>query len=190
MVRSTAAVAVMLVAMVWAIGTEAAQVRARRMRLQNPILEIWKSRRAMELRDGERLVQTFNVVLGLEPRMPKQIRGDNRTPVGRYYISDKRPQSRFRRFLGISYPNVEDAERGYGSRVIDAEQWADIFLANLRQSVPPWYTALGGRVGIHGHGGRPLLGVDWTEGCIAVSDEEIEFLYEVVPVGATVIIHD
>jgi len=158
-------------------------------RLSSPVVEIWKAQRAMELRDGERVVRRFVVALGLDPKKAKRIRGDLRTPVGRYYVSDKRPDSPFHRFLGISYPNTEDAERGYQSKVIDADQWVQIFLANLRGDLPSWRTALGGRVGIHGYGGRPLVRVDWTEGCIAVSDEEIEFLYERVPIGTPVIIH-
>lgn len=155
-----------------------------------PVIEIWKGPRRMELRAGDELVREFRIALGPAPRMPKEKQGDGRTPVGRYYVSDKLPASRFRRFLGISYPNPDDAERGYTSRLIDANEWADIFFANLRGGIPTWRTALGGRVGIHGLGGRPLLPVDWTEGCVAVSDEEIDFLYERVPVGTTVIINE
>lgn len=155
-----------------------------------PVIEIWKELRKMELRVGKEVVRDFRVVLGPAPRMAKEKQGDGRTPVGRYYVSDKLPASRFRRFLGISYPNPDDAERGYASRLINANEWADIFFANLRGSIPSWRTALGGRVGIHGFGGRPLVPIDWTEGCVAVSDEEIDFLYERVPVGTTVIINE
>ena len=136
------------------------------------------------------LLDEFRVVLGTQPRQGKEWQGDGRTPVGRYYVADKNRESRFHRFLGISYPNVEDAERGYRSGRLDAGAWADIFLANLRGEAPPWHTALGGRVGIHGYGGRPYLPVDWTEGCVAVSDQEIEFIYERAPLGTPVIINE
>jgi len=158
--------------------------------LAAPVIEIWKAERKLELRQGDTVVGDFRVALGRDPRFGKEYQGDSRTPVGRYYIADKNPDSRFHRFLGISYPNVEDAERGYQHKLIDASQWADIFFANLRGYAPPYHTSLGGRVGIHGYGGRPFVPVDWTEGCIAVSDDDIEFIYDHVPVGTAVIINE
>lgn len=155
-----------------------------------PVIEIWKAQRKMQVREGSILVGEYRVALGQDPRRGKEVRGDGRTPVGRYYVSDKNPASQFHRFLGISYPNVEDAERGYRNGLLDAGQWANIFLANMRGDAPPSYTVLGGRVGIHGFGGRPYVPVDWTEGCIAVSDDEIEVIYDRVPVGTPVIINE
>lgn len=156
----------------------------------SPVIEIWKAERKLELRQGNTVVGEFRVALGREPRFEKEYQGDSRTPVGHYYIADKNADSRFHRFLGISYPNADDAERGYQHKLIDASQWADIFFANLRGDAPPYHTSLGGRVGIHGYGGRPFVQVDWTEGCIAVSDEDIEFIYDHVPVGTAVIINE
>jgi murein L,D-transpeptidase YafK len=156
-----------------------------------PVLEVWKAQRKMELRNAGGAVEAkFPIVLGMQPREPKRIQGDGRTPVGRYYISEKNERSRFRRFLGLNYPNIDDAERGYWDRLIDSRQWADIFFANLRGDVPPWSTRLGGRVGIHGYGGRPELPVDWTEGCIAVPDADIDFIFYRVPIGTPVVIHE
>lgn len=155
-----------------------------------PVIEIWKAQRKMQVRQGGVLVGEYRVALGQDPRRGKEVKGDGRTPVGRYYVSDKNPSSQFHRFLGISYPNAEDAERGYRNGLLDAGQWADIFLANMRGDAPPPYTVLGGRVGIHGFGGRPYVPVDWTEGCIAVSDDEIEVIYDRVPVGTPVIIYE
>ena len=155
-----------------------------------PRLDVWKGTHEMWLRYGNRVMRKFVVSLGSQPMAPKLRRGDGRTPVGEYYVVEKRPRSRFRRFLGLNYPNVDDAERGFASRIINAEQWADILFANLRKDVPPWVTALGGRVGIHGQGGRRPIGPDWTEGCIAVSDDDIEYLYHVIPIGTPVTIHD
>ena len=155
----------------------------------HPVLEIWKGERRMVLRNGAAELRRFPVVLGRAPHYPKEVRGDMRTPVGRYYISEKHV-SRFHRFLGISYPNVDDAEHGYGRGLIDPGQWADIFVANWRGVMPPPHTRLGGKVGIHGFGGRPYLPIDWTEGCIAISNEDVEYLYAVAPVGTPVIIHE
>jgi murein L,D-transpeptidase YafK len=153
-------------------------------------LQVWKGQRRMEFRRGRELIRTFRIALGTQPQQTKEIRGDGRTPVGQYYVCDKNERSQFHRFLGLSYPNITDAERGYDTRLIDATQWADIFFANLRGGVPPWSTPLGGRVGIHGFGGRPFVPVDWTEGCIAVSDEDIDYLFDRVSVGTPVFIHE
>lgn len=158
--------------------------------VSSPVIEIWKSERKLQLRQGDVLLGQFRVALGQQPRFAKEQQGDSRTPVGRYYVSDKKADSRFHRFLGISYPNVDDAERGYQRRIIDANEWADIFFANLRGDAPPWHTVLGGRVGIHGYGDRPYLPIDWTEGCIAVSNEDIEVIYDRAPLGTPVIINE
>jgi murein L,D-transpeptidase YafK len=154
------------------------------------VIEIWKGERKMALREGDVVIKEFRVSLGGAPTHGKELQGDNRTPVGRYYVSERNAASRFHRFLGISYPNAEDAERAYQRRLIGPSQWADIFFANLRGDAPPPYTVLGGKVGIHGYGGRPYLPIDWTQGCVAVSDPEIEFLFDRVAVGTPVLINE
>jgi murein L,D-transpeptidase YafK len=157
---------------------------------QAPVIHIRKASHQMWLQEGDRVVRTFRVALGTSPKARKLLRGDNRTPEGQYYICQKRPQSRFHRFLAISYPNIDDAERAFATHLISADEWAAIFFATLRQTTPPWQTALGGQVGIHGYGGRPPESFDWTAGCIAVSDADIDYLYDHVPLGTRVIISD
>ncbi len=154
------------------------------------MLEVWKAKHEMWLKQNGHVVRKFRISLGSEPGSAKDHQGDGRTPVGTYYVSDKRANSPFHRFLGISYPNIDDAERGFAEHLISADQWADILFANLQGQPPPSHTALGGRVGIHGLGGRRAEGIDWTAGCIAVSDEDIDYLFRVVPVGTPVTIHD
>lgn len=149
-------------------------------------LYIWKGRRLMVLREAGQIVRRFDVVLGIDPDLPKVRQGDNRTPEGTYYVREKKTQSSFRRFLGLSYPNVADAERGLDRRLISQEEWADILFANLYGRTPPWTTRLGGRIGIHGYGDRPELSVDWTQGCIAVRNDDIEYLYQRVELGTPV----
>jgi murein L,D-transpeptidase YafK len=153
-------------------------------------LEVAKGAREMRLWEGERLIRRFRIALGKQPNGAKEYRGDGRTPVGRYYIGDKRPSRRFHKFLALSYPNLADAERGFQRQLIGQEAWADILFAHLEQALPPQNTLLGGGVGIHGYGNRPELPVDWTEGCIAVSNDEIDYLYETLPVGTPVEIRD
>lgn len=182
-------VVAMLMATVLLAGAVAADVGGGSVVPGRPTIEIWKSERKMQLRYGEYVDRTFAVMLGRAPRFAKEERGDYRTPVGRYYIAYKKP-SRFDRFLGISYPNIDDAEKGYQRGLINADQWADIFFANMNLDTPTSQTALGGMVGIHGFGDRQYLPIDWTEGCIAVSNDEIEYLYNVTPVGTPVLIHE
>jgi murein L,D-transpeptidase YafK len=174
--------------LVGAVGTAQGEEYAPPARPGPPTIEIWKAKRHMELRQGDRVLREFRIVLGAAPSHAKERRGDHRTPVGRYYITGKKT-SRFHRFLALSYPNVEDAERGYHRGLIDAGQWADIYFANLRGDTPTAQSALGGMVGIHGFGGRPYLPIDWTEGCIAISNDDVEYLYQVVSVGTPVIIN-
>lgn len=155
-----------------------------------PVLQVWKGRRVMELLHGDELVRSFSIVLGSDPRESKRIQGDGRTPVGEYVIQEKHPSSRFHLFLTLNYPNIDDADRGYNEGLIDPNQWVDIFFANARRQLPPPDTRLGGQIGIHGFGERPLIPVDWTKGCVAVSNEEIEYLYRQLPLGTPVIIYD
>lgn len=152
-------------------------------------LEIHKAARQMHLWSGSHLLRSFSVALGKQPNGSKERRGDGRTPVGRYYIVEKKPSRKFRRFLGLNYPNVHDAERALARGWIDEAVWTEIFFADLNRTVPPQTTPLGGRIGIHGYGGRKELPIDWTEGCIAVRDQEIDELYELLPLGTPVDIH-
>ncbi len=155
------------------------------------VIEIWKSSHRMELRRGDEVIRDFEVGFGRDPEGTKQVRGDKRTPVGEYFVTEKHHSQRFHRFIGLSYPNIEDANRGYESGLIGADQWAKLFVAIAGGREPAQTTLLGGRIGIHGFGGRPYVpAIDWTDGCIAVSNEESEFLYENIPVGTKVRIHD
>jgi len=156
---------------------------------------VLKRQHLLEVVQGDRIVRLYRVSLGFTPLGPKQIRGDGKTPVGLYTVYDKRPSDRFRWFLALNYPSSGDADRAFNAGLISADTWADIWLADKRGQRPPWGTALGGFVGIHGTGaggrkGQLRLISDWTDGCIAVSDRDIEELYQVIPVGTTVEIRE
>lgn len=160
------------------------------LRDQGMSLHIYKHARAMELRENAKVLRRFEIRLGGAPNGTKIARGDERTPVGRYYIREKRTRSNYRRFLAINYPSIADADRGLEGGLIDDDDWADIFFANVQGALPPPDTELGGLIGIHGYGGRPELPVDWTKGCVAVTDAEIDYLFATVEVGTPVIIYD
>jgi murein L,D-transpeptidase YafK len=128
-----------------------------------------KAARRMTLYDGETAVATYRIALGFAPVGDKERQGDGRTPEGRYRIILKNPNSQFHLSLKVSYPDAED-------RAAAAAAGADP----------------GGDIFIHGTPGRRRpYGVterirDWTLGCIAVTDAEIEEVWRLVDVGTAV----
>ena len=130
---------------------------------------IVKSTRTLNLLSGDKILKTYKVALGTVPVGPKRTEGDHRTPEGSYTIDAKNPQSQFHLSLHISYPSAADRQRA----------------ASLG-------TKPGGAIMIHGLA-KPFayLGplhrqTDWTDGCIAVTNAEIEEIWKLVPVGTRV----
>jgi|SRR6185369_459597 len=146
------------------------------------LIVIEKSLRSLTVyRDGVSVKQ-FPIALGNLPVGPKEIRGDGKTPEGDYYVCTRNPQSKFHLFLGLSYPNVVDARQALIRELITQEEHDSILSSHSRKVRPPWDTALGGEVGIHGHG----IEGDWTAGCIGVTDDAIEELWEICPLGTPI----
>ena len=152
--------------------------------LADPRIVVLKSQRTLELYSGGKLVRTYKIGLGLNPVPDKQREGDRATPEGDFHIFTKNPKSAFHLSLGISYPNIEDAERGLSAGLIPRAQRDAIVKAIKRKQGPPQYTALGGLIYIHGNGASS----DWTWGCVALENEDIEELYQAIPVGTPVTI--
>lgn len=150
--------------------------------LANPKLVVSKRARRLELYSGGRVVRVYRVVLGGDPVNDKEREGDSRTPVGDFYVCVKNEQSNFHRSLGLNYPNREDAERGLRDGLITRAEYDRIVSAIKRKRTPPWDTALGGEIYIHGGG----TARDWTAGCVALEDEEMRELFDAVPVGTPV----
>ena len=150
--------------------------------LKEPRILIRKAARTLEVYDGSRLVRTFRMVLGFSPEFDKEIEGDGRTPEGEFYVFTKNPKSRFRLSLGLSYPAPDDAERGFSGGLITRDERAEILKAAREQGMPPQKTRLGGEIYIHGGGTAD----DWTDGCIALDNDEMTELFEAIPVGTPV----
>ncbi len=144
---------------------------------------VTKHTKTLTVFDGEEEVLRLPVVLGKNPE-DKAREGDLATPEGDFYVCYKNPQSRHHRFLGLSYPNLEDAERGLRDKLIGPEECAQIRDAITGKICPPWKTALGGEIGIHG----PCPNVTWTHGCVALTVEQIERLYDWLELGDEVTI--
>lgn len=139
-------------------------------------LHIDKSDRRLSVFSGDTKLKTYRVGLGGAPSGDKVRQGDLKTPTGDFTIVTRNPRSSYHLFLGVSYPAAEDAERGFEAGLISAAQRDAIIAADRQDVAPPWNTRLGGLIGIHGNGGS----ADWTLGCIAVEDWEIEELWEIV----------
>jgi murein L,D-transpeptidase YafK len=144
---------------------------------------ITKHTRTLTVFDGEEQVLRIPVVLGKNPA-DKQREGDLATPEGEFYVCYKNPDSKYHRFLGLSYPNIEDAERGLRENLIAPVEFEQIREAVTQKKCPPWKTALGGEIGLHG----PCPNVTWTHGCIAMTVDQIERLYDLLDLGDEVII--
>ncbi len=128
---------------------------------------VFKSSRKLYLyRDGEP-IRRFTIALGFAPEGHKEFEGDGRTPEGTYYIDRLNPNSQFHLSLGISYPDPNDRARA------------------AAKGLDP-----GGDIFIHGSDGRrPRRNPeDWTAGCIALSNAEIEEIWRRVPVGTPIVI--
>jgi murein L,D-transpeptidase YafK len=147
-------------------------------------IEVLKSKRRLILYSGDHVVKTYRIGLGFSPEGSKARQGDGRTPEGSYYVCSKNSKSQYFLSLGLSYPNEADAGRGLKEGLISRVQFQQITGAIRRGGVPLWNTALGGEIFIHGAGSRS----DWTWGCVALENEDIKELFDVVPKGTPVTI--
>lgn len=140
---------------------------------------------------GNRPVEVFHqVALGSSGAGLKHRRGDNKTPIGVFRVGWINDQSRFKRFIGLDYPNIDYAERALREQRINHATYERIRTAWLNGRRPPQDTPLGGQIGIHGVGaGNPGVhqaGIDWTSGCVALDNRQIEALRPWVQVGMRV----
>lgn len=150
--------------------------------LANPILYVQKQERRLLVVDDKVLVRDYPVALGPRPKGDKCLRGDGRTPEGDFFICVKNPSSKYHKGLGLNYPSPKHAEEAYRLGVISRDEYFRIVQANERKTLPPDNTCLGGDIFIHGGG----LGEDWTLGCVALRNSDIDELYEAIRVGTPV----
>lgn len=142
---------------------------------------IEKSAHRLTVYDGDKVVKVYRAAFG--PGAGDKVReGDRCTPEGEFYVCVKNDRSRFTLSLGLSYPNIEDAERGLCAGLITGPQHDEIVEAIRRRRRPPWNTPLGGEIMIHGCGSDS----DWTLGCVALDDEDIIELFAAIPLGTPV----
>jgi murein L,D-transpeptidase YafK len=126
-----------------------------------------KAARRLTVYRGQEAIRSYDIALGFTPEGDKQVEGDGKTPEGLFTINRRNPQSSFHLSLGINYPQPEDIAF---ARTLNQSAGGDIFIHGQPNSLPKAITLPG----------------DWTAGCIAVSNAEIEELWRITPNGTPV----
>jgi murein L,D-transpeptidase YafK len=158
----------------WLVAAPVALLAALRGHADAPseqadALLVLKKQHELQLFQKGKLIRTYKVALGIGGLAPKEREGDARTPEGHYTIDSRNAVSHYHKGLHVSYPNAEDRKRA------------------AKLGVSP-----GGAIMIHGlPNGKGYLGAlhrqwDWTLGCIAVTNEEIDEIWKLVPLGTTI----
>lgn len=148
--------------------------------------------KTLSVMDGDRVKRRFrNISIGRGGATLAKRRGDGKTPLGEFHIVRMTSDTPFHRFFGFDYPDPARVERAHRSGAIDPARYAAIRRAFKMHRVPPQETVLGGYIGIHGVGkGNPAVHRDfnWTNGCIALTNEQVDELAGEVRMGTKVII--
>ncbi len=159
-------------------------------------IEVIKSRKLLLVKRNGSITRKFMAATGKGGKGDKTITGDRKTPVGTYRIVSFNDNSRFHYFMQLNYPNVKDAFFGLKNKVINRNEFDAIIDAIKKGEVPPQDTRLGGAIGIHGIGtvnDKKLMvheNFNWTEGCIALTNEQVSELKRYVDVGTKVVINE
>jgi murein L,D-transpeptidase YafK len=144
----------------------------------------------IEIKKGDKTVETISdIAIGRGGAGRKSHRGDDVTPFGDYRIGWIGHQSNFRKFFGLTYPSPDDAEKGLQEGYINQYTYDRIIQAHRYHQVPPQNTPLGGRIGIHGLGradAKIHRSMNWTHGCIALTNKQIDHLSQWVNPGMLV----
>lgn len=159
--------AVVLLALAGPIGAAAAPAAAPSVTAEK-IIVAKSERRLYLLRDGE-VLKSYRVALGRAPRGTKLYQGDGRTPEGHYRVAAFNPGSRFHRAIRVSYPNEHDAAR---ARALGMAAGGDIMIHGLAPERRQF--------------GAAHWRFDWTDGCVAVTDREIDEIWQRVEIGTPI----
>lgn len=148
----------------------AAQVLGNALRADRVV--VFKKERTLQLLNAGKVIKTYKIALGGDPVGPKTRQGDHKTPEGTYILDSRNLHSQFYKSIHISYPNARDraAARNQG-----VSAGGDVFIHGL----PNGYGWIGAQHRLK----------DWTDGCIAVTDKEIDEIWRAVPNGTPVEIH-
>jgi murein L,D-transpeptidase YafK len=130
---------------------------------------VLKKERTLQLLNQGKVIKTYKVALGGDPVGPKTRQGDHKTPEGLYVLDSRNLHSQFYKSIHISYPRPQDRA---AARKLGVSPGGDVFVHGL----PNGYGFIGASHRLH----------DWTDGCIAVTNEEIDEIWRAVPDGTPI----
>ncbi len=147
------------------------------------------SRTLSVLQEGREVDRFEDIAIGRYGTTWFKRRGDNQTPLGQFTIRRITTDTRYHLFMGLDFPDLEAATRALEEGAISEEQWRAIRQASRTGKTPPQNTVLGGYIGIHGIGaGDPEIHeqFNWTNGCVALTNAQIDRLQRWVRIGTPV----
>jgi murein L,D-transpeptidase YafK len=161
-----------------------------------PANDVWLSidtdKLSLAVMQGNAPLKVFeNIAIGSNGSTLNKQRGDEKTPLGEFTITQIRRSERFKLFMALNYPNLEHTERAFQEHRIDAKEYKALRYDLEHGRPPSQSTSLGGQLGIHGVGTGDMKiheTVNWTDGCIALTNEQLLELAGWVAVGTRVIV--
>ena len=160
--RTFASTVLLLVLCAFAHGQQLVAFKADRV-------IVLKKERTLELLSQGKIIKTYKVALGGEPAGPKARQGDHRTPEGSYILDRRNAHSQFYKSIHISYPGA--ADRAHAAK-LHVSPGGDVFVHGLPNG--------------YGWVGKEHRLKDWTDGCIAVTNEEMDEIWHAVPDGTPI----
>lgn len=161
-----------------------------------PSKQIWllvdTDKQTLAIIKGQKTIKTYeDISIGRSGTTKTKHTKDGKTPLGDFRVSHITDKSSFHLFIGLDYPNLNQAISGLEKGLITKKQFDQIHLALRTHKLPPQNTLLGGRIGIHGLGQSSKsvhAQFNWTQGCVALTNEQVNDLAQWIQVGTRVII--
>ncbi len=167
-------------------------VSARGTALADAWIRVDTERATVSVVVGERAVlELGDISIGRGGATRERLMGDHRTPLGEFRVAAVRTPSQFHRFYVFSYPDLTRARLALQKGDITQSVYRNIAAAHRAGRLPPQNTSLGGNLGIHGLGGadRHVHSLfNWTQGCVALTDEQIDKLDRWIRIGTRVVV--
>jgi lipoprotein-anchoring transpeptidase ErfK/SrfK len=161
-----------------------------------PANDVWLSvdtdKLSLAVMQGDAPLKVFeNIAIGSNGPTMVRRRNDATTPLGEFTITEVKRSARFKLFMALNYPNIDHTERAFLEHRIDVREYRTL-INDLKHGRPPAQnTSLGGQLGIHGVGAGDMKiheSVNWTNGCIALTNDQLLELAGWVAVGTRVVV--
>lgn len=162
--------------------------------IQKPLIVVDRKAYTLSLYDDTIMVKVYRVNFGQNISDPKIFAHDNATPVGEYEVTGINHSHKYYKFIRLNYPNVNDAANALRKGMISQKEYDDIKFQNYYGGGPAYNNTLGGNIGIHGIGEYNGIfknlpfNFNWTDGSIALNNENIDELLTVISKGTKIVI--